>query len=310
MKRWILSVLMLALVGTGLVASPAKASATTDYIEGRVLQLINQGRAGQGKTAEVMHSGLRSKARAHSSYQASIRSLTHNGFSTRVNTAAPDPAESNGAPDGGFTGAACENVAYYYPGSAGASADQVAQWFYNAWYNSSGHRNCMFDVWNYKLNAAGTGIYLDSRGYWWATFISARDLTPPSSGTWARVEQSGSGVSYTGSGWATVSNTNASGGSYGQASSAGSIVRFTFIGKGVRWIGVTAPGGGIAAVKIDGVSIGQVNLYSASKVWRKTLIERTGLVNGSHTIELTVTGTKSSQATNSMVFVDAFERLA
>ena len=310
MKRWILSVLMLSLVGTGLVAGPAKASATTDYIEGRLLQLINQGRAGQGKAAEVMHVGLRSKARTHSSYQASIRALTHDGFSGRINTATPDPAESNGAPDNGFTGAACENVAYYYPGSAGATADQAAQWFYNAWYNSSGHRNCMFDASSSK-NAAGTGIFLDSRGYWWATFLNARDTTPPAAGTWTRFEQTASSVAYTGgTGWVTGSNSNASGGSYRASITSGNTAKFTFTGKGVRWIGLTGPGGGIATVKIDGVSIGQVNLYSSSTVWKKTLLERTGLAPGPHTILITVTGTKSSQATSKKVYVDAFERLA
>jgi uncharacterized protein YkwD len=309
MKRWMAPFVGLVVVAAVLVHAPARASVQTDYVEGRLLQLINQGRSGQGKGAERMHAGLRSKARAHSSYQSSIRALTHSGFSGRVNGATPDPVESNGAPDDGFTGAACENVGYYYPGSAGATADQIAQTLYNGWYNSTGHRNCMFDASGAGYNAAGPGIYLDSRGYWWATFISVRDLTLPKAGTWTRVEQSGSGVSYTGSGWVTKSNTSASGGSYRVATSSGNTVRFAFTGTGFRWVGLTTVNGGIASVKIDGVSLPNISAYSSSTVWRKTLLERTGLVNTSHVLEVTVTGTKSSQASSTNVYVDAFEYL-
>jgi hypothetical protein len=117
-------------------------------------------------------------------------------------------------------------------------------------------------------------------------------------------------VTYTGgTGWSTFSNSSASGGSYRRSGTVGNTAKFSFSGKGVRWIGITTSSGGIATVKIDGVSIGQVNLYSSSTVWRKTLFERTGLVSGSHTIEIYVTGTKSSPSSGKNIYVDAFERL-
>src|SRR5919109_5112576 len=110
------------LIAAGAVVMPVgSASAAPVDVEVRVLQLINQGRSGVGKSAEVMHAGLRSAARDHSAYQASIRRMTHDGLAGRVGGASPDPYESNGAPDDGF-GTYCENVAYYYPGSAVAPA--------------------------------------------------------------------------------------------------------------------------------------------------------------------------------------------
>ncbi len=312
MRRLSIPVFCIALAVAGLSVRPAVASPTTDSIEVKLLQLINQGRATNvSKPAEVMHAGLRSKARGHSAYQASINALTHDGLDDRINTATPDPAEANGPPDDGFVaGQRCENVAYYFPGSAGATPDQVAQWFYDAWFNSSGHRNCMFDVWNIGLNAAGVGIHFASNGYYWATLESQLDNTPPAAqpppATWNHVEENGAGVTLTGT-WTSALSSSAYGGGYRYSRTAGNKAVFTFNGTAVRWFGAKGAGGGIASLKLDGVSAGSVDMYSAATVWKANLFERTGLSNAQHTLEITVTGNKNPAASFASVYVDAFE---
>src|SRR5919109_86584 len=281
------------LIAAGAVVMPVgSASAAPVDVEVRVLQLINQGRSGVGKSAEVMHAGLRSAARDHSAYQASIRRMTHDGLAGRVGGASPDPYESNGAPDDGF-GTYCENVAYYYPGSAGATEEQVAQKFYDVWLNSSPHRRCMFDEYGASLNVAGVGIYRDTRGYWWATFESVRDATPPGVTTaWTRVEENAAGLRWSGT-WRSASNSRASAGSHRRSATTGSWVRYTFAGTGIRWIGARHASGGIAQVRIDGVLVANVDQYSSATSLQQVLFQRTGLSDATHTIEVRVKGTRN-----------------
>jgi uncharacterized protein YkwD len=313
-KRSIVAVLGLLLLGAGLGTPAARASTSTDAVETRLLEVINEGRTGQGLGAEVMHAGLRFKTQDHSAYQASIDKLTHDGFSTRINTATPDPAESNGAPDDGF-GAACENVAYF-GGFGSMTTEQVAQKFYSMWFNSPGHHDCMFDAWGYGLNAVGVGVYQDSRGYWWATFESVRDSTPPAVSppsppgpTWTRIEQTSTNVVYTGTGWKSKGNKHASGRSYSQSAVADHAVTFTFTGTDVRVIGFTSSKGGIAEVRIDGSLVGSVDTYTSHKAYQKLVFAQSGLADTSHTIQVTVTGTKNPNAKGTNVTVDAFDYL-
>ena len=328
MRRLLVLVLACGIGAAGLAVAPARASAQTDAVEVRVLELINQGRAGQGKKGEVMHGGLRVAARNHSADMSARNSMDHNGYPGRISTAAPDPAESNGSPDDGFNGSSCENVAWYQPGST-ATTEQISQKFYELWYNSSPHRNCMFDASNYGLNAAGVGIYY-ANGKWWATFDSALDRTPPSGttatpaptstptptstpaptatppGSWIRIEQSGSGTSYSGT-WYTGSHSSTSGGSYRYSGANGSTARFSFTGTGVKWVGASASTGGIANVKIDGVLVGSVDQYAPYTTFKKTMFQRTGMLRGPHVIEVSVSGRRNASSSGYWVFVDAFD---
>lgn len=346
MRRQFILLLGACLLAAGLVTAPAGASAETDAVEVRVLQLINQGRGGQGKGAEVMHAGLRGVARGHSADMSARNSMDHNGFPGRISAAAPDPAESNGAPDDGFNGSSCENVAWYQPGTS-ASTEQIAQKFYELWYNSPPHRDCMFDVWGRNLNAAGVGVYL-SGGKWWATFDSAHDRTLPSGSTttptatpsptststpaptatpaptptptptstllpppldWIRLQQNAPAVGYTGT-WGTYATSYASGGSYRRSSTTGSAAKFAFTGAGVRWIGMSSPSGGIATVKLDGIVVASVNQYSSTTRYKRTMFERTGLSKSPHTLEVIVSGKRDSRARDKRAFVDAFDYYA
>ena len=310
MRRLIVAVAGAGLLVAGLNVVPAQASSQTDAAETKLLQLINQGRGGAGKAAEVMHAGLRLAAQQHSADMSARNTMDHNGYPARINNANPDPAESNGPPDDGFNGSSCENVAWWQPGSA-ITPDQAAQQFYNMWFNSPHHHDCMFDVWGYGLNVAGVGIYY-ANGKWWATFDSAYDRTPPSattqppSASWKRIQQNASGVTRTGT-WYSIASSSASGGSYMRSNMTGATATFTFSGTGVRWMGISSTTGGIANVTLDGVSVGSVDQYSPSATFGKVMFQRTGLSSATHTLKITVSGRRNASATQGQTFLDAFD---
>ncbi len=155
----------IAIVGA---LSPAKAQAGD--IESEVMAKINAVR-GSGL---AVHSGLLNAARSHSMQMAS-RGLNHDGADERVNSAAPDPAEGNGAPDDGFPVASwCENVTYVNYGSEGDAASNI----FKQWRNSGAHNACMT---NANKNVGAVGVYWDG-STWWATFIAEVDRTPPGGG--------------------------------------------------------------------------------------------------------------------------------
>lgn len=295
---------LLALV----LPSPARA-ATAASVEAALATKINQGRAAQGRAALVNHRGLETIAGEWSSQMSATNNFTHGNFNGRIQNAAPDPAESNGAPDDGFTGW-CENIAWNSLAQS-STADQVAQMFYNQWFNStSGHKECMLSLSprNFGQNVMGVGIVYDSAdGRWWATLDVGKDDTPPL--TWTRYEQTSSAITYSGTWSPNISHSSASGGSFRKSGTTGSIARFTFNGTGVRWIGERTPTSGIAEVLIDGVVVRSVvDTYAANTQWQVLLFERTGLARGAHRIEIRAKGTKNTSSGGKYVYADAFEK--
>ncbi len=79
----------------------------------------------------------------------------------------------------------------------------------------------------------------------------------------------------------------------------------SFTGTGVDWITATGPSYGKATVSIDGISKGTVDLYASSVHWQ-VVKSYAGLASGSHTIVVTVLGTKNASSTGTNVVVDAF----
>jgi hypothetical protein len=150
----------------GVLTPVAGAQAPT--VEDRVISLLNAERSER----LIVHYGLLQAARGHSQEMARDGAIGHEGADERVNSAAPDPGEFNGAPDDGFGVAAwCENVTY----SVGTSADEAAQRIYDAWHRGGAHERCMMDT---SRNVGAVGIYYDGES-WWATFIAEADSTPP-----------------------------------------------------------------------------------------------------------------------------------
>ncbi len=148
------------------VLIPARSASAGD-VESQVFAMINAGRG----TGLVLHHGLLGDAESHSQYMASTGNLNHDDAQERVDNAAPDPAEANGAPDDGFNLYGwCENATYVTP----AQGDPATA-IYNNWKNSPPHNACMN---NTGKNVGAVGIYWDGSTYW-ATFVAESDTTPP-----------------------------------------------------------------------------------------------------------------------------------
>jgi hypothetical protein len=104
--------------------------------------------------------------------------------------------------------------------------------------------------------------------------------------------------------WQGVADPTASGGTYRASPTKGATATFKFTRTGITWITRKGPSQGIAAVTIDGVKKGNINLYSASpQGFSQTY---SGLAAKHHTITVTVTGTKSVLSSGTNVAIDAF----
>jgi hypothetical protein len=105
--------------------------------------------------------------------------------------------------------------------------------------------------------------------------------------------------------WKGVSSTSASGGTYRVSPKQGATSRLSFTGERVDWSTATGPSAGKASVTIDGVSMGTIDLYAPSVHWQ-VLESYGGLAPGSHTVVVTVLGTKNASSAGTLVIVDAF----
>ena len=162
------ALLVVVVVTTLVVPRPSTASPS---IEAQVFAKINAVRS----SGLVLHSGLLSVARMHSIGMAQRGGLDHDDADSRIRNAAPDPWESNGAPDDGWPPARwCENVTY----SVGVPEAEVPDRIYEAWARSGAHNRCMTDA---SRNVGAVGIHYDGER-WWATFVANEDGTPPGGG--------------------------------------------------------------------------------------------------------------------------------
>jgi alpha-amylase len=127
-------------------------------------------------------------------------------------------------------------------------------------------------------------------------------------GTFTRVEQTSSAVTYTGT-WYSNSGSFNSGGNAALAVNSGARATLTFRGTAVKWIGYRDAWSGIANVYIDGVLKSQVDTYASSAQAQAVNFAITGLNSGNHTITIEATGAKDASARSAWVWVDAFDFL-
>lgn len=124
---------------------------------------------------------------------------------------------------------------------------------------------------------------------------------------WTRVDEGGSGVSYSGT-WYSASDSNAFNGAYKYNNTSNNYVQFTFNGTGVKWISCLGGNLGKADVYIDGtLSQSSIDCYSPSVVYQNINFSKTGLTNGQHTIKVVVKGTKNTSSSDYHLISDAFE---
>jgi hypothetical protein len=119
--------------------------------------------------------------------------------------------------------------------------------------------------------------------------------------TWYRVRYDG---------WSGTGDSSASGGGYRSASTAGATATFSEQGStatsSVGFLTYKGPNMGRAAITVDGVYEGTIDLY-ASALTRKNYNYSTSSAL-SHTVVVKVLGTKSSLSSGTEVRVDAFRR--
>lgn len=87
---------------------------------------------------------------------------------------------------------------------------------------------------------------------------------------------------------------------------AGSTAQLTFSGTRVEWFGTMSPQSGTAFVFVDGAFTQMVDGYSARPFSQQRLFSAYGLSPGSHTITITVSGTRNPASRASLVTIDAF----
>lgn len=106
-------------------------------------------------------------------------------------------------------------------------------------------------------------------------------------------------------GWRGVRDSRASGGTYRLSNTTNDDLMCKFIGPSIKWITRKGPEMGKARVTIDGKKFYSIDLYSVMPSWQSQQ-SYTRLGTGSHTLVITVLGTRNLAATGSFVAVDAF----
>jgi hypothetical protein len=126
-------------------------------------------------------------------------------------------------------------------------------------------------------------------------------------GTWwtATLQQDTPGVVY--DRWEAVVDQSASGGTLRESEIAGETASFRFSGTAITWLAEASGSHGIAAVTIDGVNKGDIDLFRASTPGVAVSNTFAGLAPGPHTIVITVTGTKNPASSGVVVDIDAFQ---
>jgi hypothetical protein len=117
-------------------------------------------------------------------------------------------------------------------------------------------------------------------------------------------QEKATAVSYAGK-WKRVSLTGASGGYVKRSTTAGNRASFSFSGRYVGFVTTLGPARGIAEIRVDGVLLATIDMYSAGLQTKRVMWS--GPVGaGTHIIEVRVTGTRNAASTSTRIDVDGF----
>jgi hypothetical protein len=134
--------------------------------------------------------------------------------------------------------------------------------------------------------------------------VTVSNATPS---TVTRFEETDPSIVYT-AGWNPGDTSSPwSGGTATYTASIGARATFTFTGTAVSWLGYRGPFGGIARVFLDGTLVTEVDVYAAMEEVPAVVFTTSGLVAGSHTLMIELTGMKNPSAFSNVTAVDAFE---
>ena len=120
------------------------------------------------------------------------------------------------------------------------------------------------------------------------------------------MEQDNSAVTFLGN-WFINGGTRTSGGTAELAVDAGAQATVTFTGTGIQWIGVRDEWSGIAKVSVDGGPPQNVVDYLTPGAQQQVIYKASGLVSGTHTFTIAVTGTANHASKGDWIWVNAFD---
>ena len=96
-------------------------------------------------------------------------------------------------------------------------------------------------------------------------------------------------------------------GTFSYSNVRNNAVEITFSGTAIRLIASKESNRGICEIFLDGVSQGEVDLYSPSILRQQTVFAIEGLADTKHTLKVVVTGKKNASASGTYVDIDAAE---
>lgn len=111
-----------------------------------------------------------------------------------------------------------------------------------------------------------------------------------------------------GTAWTSNSNASYNGGTEHESSTTNSTVTVTFTGNSIVWLATTRSNEGYASVTLDGTAVSgsPFNLYSSTTAYKQPIYSSPTLTQGSHTLVITVTGTKGHTGGSTIVSADEF----
>lgn len=133
--------------------------------------------------------------------------------------------------------------------------------------------------------------------------------TPTGPGVTAIDDGAGAGLTYSGT-WVhdTTSYPEAFDQTLSGSNTTGSYAEYSFTGNRVVLYGRPSPDGGNATISIDGTTDVTVNTFASTNLtYQVPLYAKTWPTSGTHTIRVTVAGTKDSRASNTYVVLDGLQ---
>lgn len=121
----------------------------------------------------------------------------------------------------------------------------------------------------------------------------------------SRIEETDPAVTYFGE-WNTFPISSNSGSSAKYSDVSGAFVSVKFSGSSISIIGYKSSYYGIGDVYIDENKVGSIDYYSANTAFQQTLFEKSGLVDGLHTLKIVQTGQKNTSAIGTNINIDYF----
>lgn len=135
-------------------------------------------------------------------------------------------------------------------------------------------------------------------------------LAPATPNTTTSINDTSSAFTYSGS-WSCYSpQAGAFDSDDHYSDTTGASYTVTFNGSQAILYGVTSPGNGIASVSVDGGKAIPVDLYASSTTYQVPVFRTFVLPSGTHTLKVTVTGTRNPSATADYVTADRLDVIA